>query len=108
MKLGGYNQKIQFIHEGQVPDGYGGCMPSDVVDLETFARIEQLPQSRSIEQVQMKLPSTYRVGVQARSGFYPSVNNMVKWRGEKYSIITSPVVENVRLNQEWIFDICQL
>lgn len=102
-----YDQKIDFITEGETSDGYGGVTPSDTVELSTWAAIEQLKQSRSIEQVQMKLPSTYRVKVQVREGFYPTVNMRVKWNGQKFNILTSPVVENVRLKKEWIFDICQ-
>lgn len=107
MKLGRYDQKIQFLTEGEVSDGAGGTIPGDIPVLETFAAIEQLKQSRSIEQVQMRLPATYRVGVQVRKNFIPSVNMRVLWMGQKYSIITSPVVENVRYQQQWTFDICQ-
>ena len=99
MKLGKYDQKVQFGNEGMVSDGAGGYVPGDVVILETFARIEQLKQSWNIEQVQMKLPSTYRVGVQVRKGFEPNITMWLKWRGEKYNIITSPVVEDVRKRQ---------
>lgn len=108
MKLGKYDQKIQFGNEGQVSDGAGGFIPGENLLLNTFARIEQLRQSQSIEQVQKRLPSTYRVGVQVRAGFEPAKSMWVKWRGQKYDIITAPVVENLRMQKEWIFDMtCQ-
>ena len=107
MKIGKFDQKIEFFTEGQVSDGYGGTTPGDITVLKTFAAIEQLPQSRNIEQVQLSLPSTYRVSVMYRSGFTPSVKMMVKWRNEKFNIITSPVIDEVRITKQWTFDICR-
>ena len=43
MKLGKFDQKIQFVKEGQVSDGAGGYTPGDIPVLETYAAIEQLP-----------------------------------------------------------------
>lgn len=105
MRLGSYDQRIEFFKEGQQSDGAGGYYPVEEIVLKTWSAIEQLPQSRNIEQVQMGLPSTYRVKVQVRKGFNPDVSMLVKWRGQAYTIITSPVVKNVRVQQEWIFDI---
>ena len=107
MKIGRYDQKVKFISEGSITDEYGGVLPTEIVELETWARIEQLPQSRSLEQVQLKLPTVYRIAIQIRKGFNPTVNLRVIWRGETYNIITSPVVEDIRTSKEWIFDICQ-
>ena len=59
MKLGKYDQRIQFGTEGTVSDGYGGYKPSFTVELETWARIEQLKISADIEQAQLKLPTMY-------------------------------------------------
>ncbi len=106
-KIGLYDQKIEFLTDGQVSDGYGGTIPGDVVLLSTFAAIKQLPRASVLEQFEANLPSVYRVSVQAREGFYPGVGMRVRWRGEKYNIITSPTVENVRLQQEWTFDTCR-
>ena len=105
MKLGKYDQRIQFGTEGTASDGYGGYKPSFTVELETWARIEQLKISADIEQAQLKLPTMYRVGVMAREGFIPSVEHIVKWRGKMYRIVNAPVVESVRYQQEWVFDI---
>lgn len=88
-----------------VSDGYGGYTPKPLLELKTWARIEQLKVSANIEQAQMQLPTMYRVGVMAREGFTPSVEHVVKWRGKMYRIVNAPVVESVRYRQEWIFDI---
>lgn len=105
IRTGKYDQRISFVEFGQVSNGSGGYIPAETVLLSTNARIEQLKQSRNIEQVQMGLPSTYRVGVMVRKGFEPKVGMTVKWRDERYQIITSPVVANVRMMREWVFDI---
>jgi len=105
MKLGKYDQRIQFITEGAVSDGAGGTIPSTIDLLNTWARIEQLKASRDIAQAQMNLPAIYRVGVQARKGFAPQENSLIRWQNKVYMIISSPVVDDVRLNKEWIFDI---
>jgi len=107
MKLGKFDQKIQVVTEGQVSDGKGGYIPNDVVKLDTYAAIEQLKQSRSIEQVQMKLPSTFRVTIHYRNGYHPTVSDILKWAGERYNIITSPVVESVRYGKQLTFDVCR-
>ena len=104
MRFGRYDQKIQFVSWGQVPDGAGGYEPSEVIDLTTFVSIDQLKHSSDIEQAQMQLPATYRVRMIVRSGFLPTVKNTVKWRGNNYQIQTTPQVESVRLQKEWVFD----
>lgn len=105
MALGKYDQKVQFISEGTVSDGGGGTIPSRVVELSTWARIYQLRASKDIEQAQMNLPSIFRVHIQARVGFEPSIRHIFEWNGEKYQIISGPVVESVRYRTEWQFDI---
>lgn len=107
MNIGRYDQKIEFLSEGTVSDGAGGYIPQEVVILSTFAAIEQLPQSRSLEQVQMKLPSVFRVSIHHRQSFTPKVADIVRWKGERYNIITSPVIEDVRYGKQLTFDICQ-
>lgn len=105
MKLGKYDQKIKFMTEGTTSDGAGGYLPGLIEVLQTFARIEQLKISKNIEQAQMRIDTLYRVGVQARAGFEPNVSHIVVWRGKEYAIINAPVVESVRYQQEWQFDI---
>lgn len=105
MRYGKYDQKIQFISYTQVSDGAGGYDSTEKVDLTTFARIEQLKVRADIEQSQMQLPAVYRVRVMVRKGFLPMVNSNVKWRGDIYQISTTPQVEDVRLQKEWVFDI---
>lgn len=105
LRAGRYDQKISFVKFGTQPNGSGGYTPAEDVVKSTWSRIEQLNQSRNIEQVQMGLPSTYRVGVQIRKGFEPSIDMVVRWKGKDFQIITSPVVSDVRMGQEWVFDI---
>ena len=105
MKLGRYDQKIEFITEGSVSDGMGGYVPTIDVVLATWARVEQLSTSKNIEQAQMQLPSVFRLGVQARKGFAITTAHGIRWRNEIYQIISSPTVADVRVQKEWIFDI---
>ena len=116
MKIGRYDQKISFISEGTTADNYGGTTPTEQVVLETFASITQMTQAviiaqsqkRTIEQSQLGLPATYKVSVQYRSGFKPTVAMRVIWRNTRYNITTTPVVENVRIQREWHFNISAL
>ena len=103
MKIGRYDQKIKFVTDGQVTDDYGGYTPSEAVILTTYAVIEQVAQTRTIEQMQMGLPATYRVSVMYRQSFTPTVDMRVVWRDVKYNITTSPEVNNVRMQKEWTF-----
>lgn len=105
MRFGKYDQRIEFVSFTKVSDGAGAYIPTEKVDLTTFARITQLKVRADLEQAQMQLPATYRVGIMVRSGFLPQVKNNVKWRGDLYQIITTPQVEGVRLQKEWVFDI---
>lgn len=103
MKIGRYDQKISFISEGTTADNYGGTIPTERTELETFASIQQMSQSKTIEQSQLGLPATYKVSVQYRSGFTPTVSMRVIWRNTRYNITTTPEVENVRIQREWTF-----
>ena len=103
MKIGRYDQKISFISEGVTSDSYGGTTPTEQVVLETFASIKQMSQSKTIEQSQLGLPATYKVSVQYRTGFKPTVAMRVIWRNTRYNITTTPEVENVRIQREWTF-----
>ena len=103
MKIGRYDQKISFISEGVTSDSYGGTTPTEQVVLETFASIKQMSQSKTIEQSQLGLPATYKVSVQYRTGFKPTVAMSVIWRNTRYNITTTPEVENVRIQREWTF-----
>ena len=108
MKIGRYDQKISFISEGVTSDSYGGTTPTEQVVLETFASIKQMSQSKTIEQSQLGLPATYKVSVQYRSGFTPTVAMRVIWRNTRYNITTTPEVENVRIQREWVFIISKV
>ena len=108
MRIGRYDQKISFISEGTTADSYGGTTPTEQVVLETFASIQQMPQSKTIEQSQLGLPATYKVSVQYRSGFTPTVAMRVIWRNTRYNITTTPEFENVRIQREWVFIISKV
>ena len=103
MNIGRYDQKIKFVTDGQVKDDYGGYTPSEVVHLTTYAAIEQVTQTRTIEQMQIGLPATYRVSVMYRQSFIPTKDMRVIWRDVKYNITTAPEVNNVRMQKEWTF-----
>ena len=108
MKIGRYDQKISFISEGTTADNYGGTTPTETIELETFASIKQMSQSKTIEQLQLGLPATYKVSVHYRLNFTPTVAMRVVWRGNYYNIITTPEVENVRIQREWVFIISKV
>ena len=97
-------EKIKAITQEGQPDGYGGSIPVDTVDFEAWASIEQLRTSKDIEQAQISLPSTFRV--RTRKEF--DKKQIVKWRGQKYSIISTPQTDFVRRTRIYTFDIHEL
>src|SRR5690606_13972561 len=105
MQLGKYDQRIEFVKYGQQPDGAGGSIPIREVILSSWASVEQLKQRKDLEAVSMGLKSAFRVRMMVRKGFKPSVGTNVEWRGDTYAVTTDPQVENVRMQQEWVFDI---
>lgn len=107
MKLGAYDQRIQFISFGQVSDGAGGYTPVEEVLLTTLARFDQLKQSGSLEKVLMGLPTAYRLGIMVRSGFEIKVGMLVKWKDVVYKVLNAPTVVSVRYQKEWVFDISE-
>jgi len=106
--MGEYTQRIKFISEGTTSDGYGGVTPSETVVLETWAYVEQLPRSKTLEQVQERINLSYRVSIQTRKGFEINETYMVEWKGKRFQIITGGVTDDVLQNIETTFDICQL
>jgi len=97
-------EKIKAITQGSQSDGYGGSIPVDVVEFETWASIEQLRTSKDIEQAQLNLPATYRVKTRRELFEY----NLIEWRGKKYSILSTPQVDFVRRARIYTFDIHEL
>jgi SPP1 family predicted phage head-tail adaptor len=96
-------EKIQAISEGSKSDDYGGSIPVDTVDFEAWASIEQLRTSKDIEQAQISLPSTFRV--RTRKEF--DKKQIVKWRGKKYSILSTPQVDFVRRSRFYTFNMTE-
>ena len=108
MKIGKYDQRIEFFKEGIITDGNGDKIPSDITILKTFARVKQIPQGYSLEQVEKRLQTAYRVGVHYRESLILEVGTLIKWRGKKFQIITAPTINDVRRQREFIFDIAEV
>lgn len=107
MKLGRFTQKIKFISEGQISDGAGGYENERIIELETFANIEQLRKGRDLEQAQLMLKGIYRVQIHYRKSFDVSEKLLVEWKNEIYNIISSPEINDVRINKVITFDIAK-
>jgi len=103
LKLGDLDQRIDFFEEQSTQDASGNNVVTNVLVLSTFAKIEQLKQSRKLEDAQLKFPSTYDVTILNRSGFFPNTNMVVKWRGETYNIISTPEIDDVRVRKFYSF-----
>ena len=58
LRLGDLDQKIEFFEEQSTQDDSGNYVTTNVSVLKTFAKIEQLKQSRKLEDAQLKFPST--------------------------------------------------
>ena len=99
--FGKYDRKIKFINLGTVSDGSGGFIPTPTIQLETFARVEQMKGNNNLEQAQLGLPQTYKVGVQFRDGFFPNVSQIIQYDGYDHKIL-SVEVKNERMRKEFI------
>ena len=99
------NNKIQFITESKVQNNTGSFDVVEVIELETWAHIEQLNVSKDIEQAQQKLPKVFRVTIRDREGFYPKVDNIINWKGNRFVIISSPQIDETIRSRYLVFDI---
>ncbi len=103
LKLGDLDQRIEFFEEQSIQDDSGNYVVTDVSVLKTFAKIDQLKQSRKLEDAQLKFPSTYNVTILNRAGFFPNTNMVVKWRNDTYNVTSTPEIEDVRVQKFYSF-----
>ena len=103
LMLGYLDQRIEFFEEQSIQDDSGNYVVTDVSVLKTFAKIEQLKQSRRFEDAQLKFPSTYDVTSLNRDGFFPNTNMVVKWRNDTYNITSTPEIDDVRFQKFYSF-----
>jgi head-tail adaptor len=103
LKLGDLDQRIEFFEEQSVQDDSGNYVVVGVSVLSTFAKIEQLRQSRKLEDAQLKFPSTYNVTILNREGFFPNTNMVIKWRNDTYNVTSTPEIDDVRFQKFYSF-----
>ncbi len=103
LKLGDLDQRVEFFEEQTTQDSSGNYVVTNVSVLETFAKIEQLKQSRRLEDSQLKFPSTYNVTILNRKGFFPNTNMIIKWRNDTYNVTSTPEIDDVRLQKFYSF-----
>ena len=103
LKLGDLDQRIEFFEEQSTQDDSGNYVVTNASVLKTFAKIEQLKQSRRLEDAQLKFPSTYNVTILNREGFFPNTNMIIKWRNDTYNITSTPEIDDVRVQKFYSF-----
>ena len=103
LKLGDLDQRIEFFEEQSRQDDSGNYVVTSVSVLKTFAKIDQLRQSRKLEDAQLKSPSTYNVTILNRAGFFPNTNMVIKWRNDTYNITSTPEIDDVRFQKFYSF-----
>ena len=103
LKLGDLDQRIEFFEEQSIQDDSGNYVVVGVSVLSTFAKIEQLKQSRRLEDAQLKFPSTYNVTILNREGFFPNTNMIIQWRSDTYNVTSTPEIDDVRLQKFYSF-----
>ena len=103
LRLGDLELRIEFFEEQSIQDVSGNYVVTSVSVLKTFAKIEQLRQSRRLEDAQLKFPSTYDVTILNREGFFPSTNMIFKWRNDTYNITSTPEIDDVRVQKFYSF-----
>ena len=103
LKLGDLDQRIEVLEEQSIRDDSGNYVVTSVSVLKTFAKIEQLRQSRRLEDAQLKFPSTYDVTILNREGFFPNTNMVIKWRNDTYNVTSTPEIDDVRVQKFYSF-----
>ena len=103
LKLGDLDQRIEFFEEQSIQDDSGNYVVTSVSVLKTFAKIEQLKQSRQLEDAQLKFTSTYNVTILNRDGFFPNTNMVIKWRNDTYNVTSTPEIDDVRVQKFYSF-----
>lgn len=103
LKLGDLDQRIEFFTEQSTQDDSGNYVVTSVSILRTFAKIEQLKQSRRLEDIQLKFPSTYNVTILNRDGFFPNTDMVIKWQNDTYNITSTPEIDDVRFQKFYSF-----
>ena len=103
LKLGDLDQRVEFFEEQTTQDSSGNYVTDTVSVLKTFAKIEQLKQSRKLEDAQLKFPSTYNVTILNRAGFFPNTNMVIKWRNDTYNVTSTPEIDDVRVQKFYSF-----
>ena len=103
LMLGDLDQRIEFFEEQSIQEASGNYVVTNVSVLKTFAKIEQLKQSRRLEDAQLKFPSTYNVTILNREGFFPNTNMIIKWRNDTYNITSTPEIDDVRVQKFYSF-----
>ena len=103
LKLGDLDQRIEFFEEQSIQDDSGNYVVTSVSVLKTFAKIDQLKQSRKLEDAQLKFPSTYDVTILNREGFFPDTNMIIKWRNDTYNITSTPEIDDKKKKKFYSF-----
>ena len=99
--FGKYDRRCKFFSLGSEGDGYGGNIPTKSLILATYCRAVQMSGGSNIEVAQLGLPKTFRVGVQQRAGFIPSVSMIVEYDGFDHKI-SGVETKDERQGREWI------
>jgi SPP1 family predicted phage head-tail adaptor len=102
IQFGKYDRKIQFVHFGQVSDGYGGYTPTETVLLSTLSDVKQLRGTNDLEQAQLGLPKTFVFKVQFRAGFEPNQAMQIKYQGINHVIKGVEVIQERNFREWWI------
>jgi len=90
-----FNKRIEIWQSVMIADGYGGHIPQDTFIGKSWAKLTTINgnSSRSLDSVGMSETSqSIRVVCRKREDLpYNSVNLYVKYGGDKYSIISTPI-----------------
>src|SRR5690625_8015334 len=96
-----YNVKVEFISLQDVDDGYGGTKPEEALLRNTFARMIQVGARRDIEQMQIGMPKTYRIGIYKRKAYEPKSSHFVDFKGS-INVIKNVVADEIEYVDEFV------
>lgn len=100
MRAGAQKQLITFNTQVQASDGHGGTIATPQIYWSTWAMIEPLKASRTLEAANMELQAVWNFRVRFRPDKTPSKKMWIVHKGKKLEIHS--IVQEMINRRDWI------
>lgn len=100
MRAGAQKHLITFNIQGQVSDGHGGSIAGEQLYWSTWAMIEPLKASRTLEAANMNLVAAWNFRVRFRPDKTPTKSMWIVFNGQRLQIHS--IVQEMINRRDWI------